>query len=80
MTGLKAGEETLLWISVKGLLEHGAKHQRIHGLERSHGLWRLFQGPQSCNGLVIWKILRAKDYGAEFEMLNHNEIPGLSRK
>lgn len=61
MTGLKAGEGALLWISVEGLLEHGANHQRIHGVERSHGLWRLLQGPQSCNGLVTWKTLRAKD-------------------
>lgn len=73
MTGLRAGKGALLWISVKGLLEHGVNHQRITGVKRSHGLWRLFHSTRSCNGLVIWKTSRAKYYGSEFEKLNHNE-------
>lgn len=80
MTGLRAGKGALVWILVKELLEHGPNHQRIHGVERSHGFRRLFHGPQSCNGLVMWKTLRAKDYRPEFEKLNRNEILGLSRK
>lgn len=80
MTVLRAGKGALLWISVKGLPEHGANHQRIHEVEKSHGLWRLFWGPQSCNSLVIWKTFRAKDYGPECEKLNRNEILGVSRK
>lgn len=66
----------LFWISVNRLVRHGANCPRINGesVERSHGLWKLLHGPQSCNVLVIRKTSRTKDYRPESEKLNHNEI------
>lgn len=73
VTGLRTGKGMLFWISVNGLVKHGANHQRIQR-ERSPGLWKLLHGPHSCNGLVIWNTSRMKDYRLEFDKLNHNEI------
>lgn len=70
VTGLRIGKGVLFSISVNGLVKHGANHQRIQGekVERSPGLWKLLYGPQSCNGLVIWKTSRMKDYRPEFDI------------